>query len=351
MIAVPRFSVVIACLSAPALAAAQSYDLTLTEASGLDGSIAVDAQTDGSMTGDWHPDTNPDGTRTKPGLFGSFEPTENVAVPAMVGLSIGDDLAAMSAGGFSLTLDPDASTLALLGASFDLLGGSSLALPAEISLQFDTFRTRAPDSTFFGGFPLTFPLGELALTELAFTQIDQAGGAIVPAGPGEFTFSIVVPGTLAGSVDALGAPIALPATPILLPLAGTITIDGDTVMLVSATMLDQDALQEPMTTLPGIPLPLPTILPPGSTANVILDLTLETIGLDLMADLTLAARGEASSACVADCDEDGSLSLFDFLCFQNLFSAGDLRADCDGDGSLSLFDFLCFQNAFAAGCE
>ena len=54
--------------------------------------------------------------------------------------------------------------------------------------------------------------------------------------------------------------------------------------------------------------------------------------------------------CRADLDGDGELTLFDFLAFQNLFSAGDLAADFDGDGSLTLFDFLAFQNEFAAGC-
>ena len=55
-------------------------------------------------------------------------------------------------------------------------------------------------------------------------------------------------------------------------------------------------------------------------------------------------------SCAADCDGDGELTFFDFLCFQNQFGAGDPAADCDGDGSLTFFDFLCFQNAFAAGC-
>jgi hypothetical protein len=54
--------------------------------------------------------------------------------------------------------------------------------------------------------------------------------------------------------------------------------------------------------------------------------------------------------CRADLDGDGTLTIFDFLEFQNLFSAGDPRADFDGDGSLTLFDFLAFQNEFAAGC-
>ncbi len=56
------------------------------------------------------------------------------------------------------------------------------------------------------------------------------------------------------------------------------------------------------------------------------------------------------TVCPADIDEDGELSIFDFLAFQTLFDTGDPRADFDGDGDLTLFDFLAFQNAFDAGC-
>jgi hypothetical protein len=56
-------------------------------------------------------------------------------------------------------------------------------------------------------------------------------------------------------------------------------------------------------------------------------------------------------SCYADFDGDGSLTIFDFLAFQNAFDGGDSAADCDEDGALTLFDFLCFQNAFDAGCE
>lgn len=56
------------------------------------------------------------------------------------------------------------------------------------------------------------------------------------------------------------------------------------------------------------------------------------------------------TTCRADLDGDGSLTIFDFLAFQNLFDAGDLAADFDGDGNLTIFDFLSFQNEFDAGC-
>ncbi|UYV14082.1 MAG: hypothetical protein NCW75_07265 [Phycisphaera sp.] len=56
------------------------------------------------------------------------------------------------------------------------------------------------------------------------------------------------------------------------------------------------------------------------------------------------------AACRADIDGDGSLTIFDFLAFQNAFDAGDPLADFDGDGVLTIFDFLAFQNEFDAGC-
>ena len=77
---------------------------------------------------------------------------------------------------------------------------------------------------------------------------------------------------------------------------------------------------------------------------------------ELIAPVTLSAgegtvlEVELDGACYADCDGTGVLDLFDFLCFQNLFGAGDPAADCDGTGVLDLFDFLCFQNEFATGC-
>jgi hypothetical protein len=54
--------------------------------------------------------------------------------------------------------------------------------------------------------------------------------------------------------------------------------------------------------------------------------------------------------CPPDLDGNGSLDLFDFLAFVNLFNAGDPAADFDGNGVLDLFDFLAFINAFNTGC-
>jgi hypothetical protein len=70
----------------------------------------------------------------------------------------------------------------------------------------------------------------------------------------------------------------------------------------------------------------------------------------LAAGLALGGAAYGQADCPADLDGDGALTIFDFLEFQNLFSAGDPAADFDGDGALTLFDFLEFQNQFGMGC-
>ena len=62
----------------------------------------------------------------------------------------------------------------------------------------------------------------------------------------------------------------------------------------------------------------------------------------------------AGGSCYGDCDSNGVLDIFDFLCFQNSFVNGETYAcDCDtstGPLVCDLFDFLCFQGAFVSGC-
>jgi hypothetical protein len=54
--------------------------------------------------------------------------------------------------------------------------------------------------------------------------------------------------------------------------------------------------------------------------------------------------------CYADCNGDGTVNIFDFLCFQGLVTKGDPAADCNGDGPVNIFDFLCFQGEVTNGC-
>ncbi|MFI4916129.1 MAG: serine hydrolase [Phycisphaerales bacterium JB060] len=73
---------------------------------------------------------------------------------------------------------------------------------------------------------------------------------------------------------------------------------------------------------------------------------------DRIDDLQDAARMArlTCTPCPADLDNDGALTLFDFLAFQTAWAAGDPAGDFNRDGVLDLFDFLAYSNAFDAGC-
>ena len=55
-------------------------------------------------------------------------------------------------------------------------------------------------------------------------------------------------------------------------------------------------------------------------------------------------------SCYADCEGDGDLDIFDYLCFLDRFANQEAYADCEGDGDWDIFDFLCYQGKYANGC-
>ena len=87
---------------------------------------------------------------------------------------------------------------------------------------------------------------------------------------------------------------------------------------------------------------------------------------DLQADLAAPAGVNipTMASCYADCNDDNTLTVADFGCFQSKFAAGDVSANCNGDvyvpnpgtapyvwaPKLDVSDFGCFQTKFVVGC-
>ncbi|MCA9277691.1 MAG: hypothetical protein H6815_02780 [Phycisphaeraceae bacterium] len=71
-----------------------------------------------------------------------------------------------------------------------------------------------------------------------------------------------------------------------------------------------------------------------------------------IAEFTLfcGPAGCPEAPCFADCDGNGTLNIFDYICFGNAYASGLMWADCDGNGALNIFDYICFGNEYAAGC-
>lgn len=267
------------------------WDFTISQPqSGLTATLANTATTSGTLLGNYDATSNPTGTRTKPGIFGSFGATENVAVNVnTLGASLSGSLNTRTSGGYRLTLDTANNTVAIENYTTNFLANGSASLPISISLSTESFRTRTP-TALYPGLPITLPIGSANLTQLGVTQVGASTGTLTPTGANTFDFTVGTLVNLAAAFDVLGNEIALPGqAPIPFALTGSITITGNTAVVNSLVPIDFEQSQQPGLALPQIPLALPTL--GADPANVLLDLSLSNIGVDVAGTLTSVANG------------------------------------------------------------
>jgi hypothetical protein len=285
----------------PAPALAQEYVLTVDPvASSVVVATSAGVDLPGTVIGDHDPRTNPTGTRTLPGLFGPT--TGNEPIDVDFGLAIEADFDGAPTGGFSLAIDTNALTVAIDGLDLDLLGGAAASAALVLSTEYETFRTFDPNSLYVGGFPIDVPLGTQDLSNVVVAQTGPGLGALVPTkDPDVYSFLAGVPVDL--SLDVAGlltgdTPIG--PVPLVLPVGGTLTLDGAQATVAFDFDLDEvQSLEDPGAgfTFEDVPLPLPTILPPGGTANLLFTTSIASLDVDLFADVTLVATGEAKGGC------------------------------------------------------
>ncbi len=269
------------------------YDFTIDALrSGIDVQVGAGAETIGTLIGNYDIKNNPTGTRTKPGLFGSFGSTENVAVDVQLGLGLAGRVNTRSSGLFRFTLDTEARTVTTAGYSADLLNGGSANLPLSIRLLTDSFRTRSPDSVFVGGIPIELPIGEVALTRLSARQADGPSiGVLTPLGGNEYDFAAIFTVEIDAAFDLLGTPFELPPTALPFGFQGRIILNGQTAELTSLDLIDFSQVENPDLMLPQFPFDLPTILPPGQFAHVLFDLLLSEVSFSMNGSLNTYASG------------------------------------------------------------
>ncbi len=269
------------------------YDFTLNPAlSGLDANVSLAATTAGNLTGNYDPNSNPTGTRTKPGVWGPFGDTENLPVAVSFGGGLGGPVHTAPVGGFRLALDPAAGMVLMSGFGANLLGGSPASLTATVTLETESFRTRNPTSLYIGGVPIELPIGEAALSLLNVAQlVDEVPGTLTETGPNQYSFAVAPLVNLSAAFELLGTPYELPPVPVLFPLQGDIVVNGNLALLTSLQPLNLDVTQPINQALPQFPLDLPTIIPPGDTAHLLMNLTLQEVAALLDGTNALTANG------------------------------------------------------------
>lgn len=281
-------------VGAGATAAPLAYQFEIHQPSSwLSATVTNRIVTSGTLIGDYNADTNPEGTRTKPGLFGSFGATENVAVNVGVTGQLSGTTASRTSGGFAMTIDIEAGTASMDGFVADYLASGRLRLPASVVFSYESFRTRNPSSTYPGGIPVTIPFGEAEVSALTATQVNPGSlGTLTQVSANVYEFTVAPIVTLAARFDLLGNVFDLPGTPAPLVISGTITLGpGNTASITSVQPVEFANGQDVNQQLPQIAFALPTVLPPGGTANVLLDLTLSRIESSITGTSTLNANG------------------------------------------------------------
>ncbi|VAX39189.1 hypothetical protein MNBD_PLANCTO03-2044 [hydrothermal vent metagenome] len=334
---------------AASVAHAQTYTFAIDPTlSGLTATMGFDIDTAGTLIGDWNPDTNPAGTRTKPGLWGSFGSTENLPAAVEMGIAILGDLDTQTAGSFAVAIDLELGLITIDSFVADLVAGGPAVLPATLSLSPESFRTRQPESVYIG-IPIDIPIGELALTSLTLTQTATAPGTLVEIEEGRYSFAVLGAAEMAGTYELLGTPTDIPPTPTVLAITGEIVLAGETATITSVQLFDQSDVQNPGEPIPEFPMEIPTILPPGEIASLLMNLVLEQVATTFIGDLTLTADGSLL-ACPADFNADGEVDTRDVLAFLNAWTADAPEADFNADGTIDTRDVLAFLNAWTEGC-
>jgi hypothetical protein len=340
-------------LSAGSAFAAESFVFTVDPgASSLTITPNVSVALAGTLIGDYDATTNPNGTQTRPGLFGG---SGNQPIP--LSLSIGVTDAASSSATGSVRIDWDsASGLATIWAlDLDLTKGGAIATPIELGFEYDTFRSIRPNSLYPGNIPIRLPIGEAAISALRVTQIgDLIPGVATTDENGLVTITAIVPVTLDFAASALGNDFALPEpVPAILPLRAVITPGASPTLSISFEFgAEQELPPEIIEQIPPIenqPLALPTLLPPGQTANVLLNVAVGS------AVLGAAVTGEINAGGVAHCggdfDNNGVVEISDYEAFIDAFEAGLPRADFNQDFFIDYFDLNDFVDTFKNGCQ
>jgi len=351
-------ALVLATLALAGLAsAADTYTFTLNSAAStaaFDLSVNAPFATGGVsfLLGDYDAVTNPTGTRTIPGLFGG-----NTGANTPVNITAGGVSAEGNSGptplrprgGFALTLDTAAATAQVAGLTADILNGATVTVAGEVSITYSTFRTRQPTCTLIGGFPITIPAGEGTATALTAAQVDESNsGALAPAGPNQYSFSVPMGMLLVAGVAVNGEPVDVPAQEVPVVFAGTVTVNGATASMTGGFSIAANQTEPGPTPLAALPFTEPLC-----SGNLLINLTLGSTSIDVSSTVNLVANGTRQAQCDPDFNCDGNADQDDVLCMINVV-AGNPGCQCSDpdfnrDGNVDQDDVAAIITAVAGG--
>jgi hypothetical protein len=329
------------------LAAAQTWDFTVTPAASLSGNFSGNATFGGTFIGNYNQTTNPGGTRTLNfSIFGTRAPAPTNLTRTISGNgNAAGPITGLPAGAYRLAVNLPANSIELSALSTNLIGTAAHpTFPINTSVTYQSFLTAAPNNSYPFVVPIPLPLGNAEVTEINVLQNAPVSGTLVPAGANQYTFTLVVPSTLTTDIIFQGSPSQNVQTQDV-TVTGTINTAAATASL-GVTVSDNQSSTTPVPLEPDIPFDLPPLSGTGEPAHLLMSLSINTQQTSLSGNATLPATGVP--VCAADWDGSGGVDGDDVIAF---FGDWDVsEADYNGDGGTDGDDVIAFFADWDAGC-
>lgn len=320
------------CSLTAAIAGEVRWDCTLEPETTYAQTTTVAMPLGGTWIGDFDAVAKPTGTRTLPGLFGG---SGNNPIPFTSTLRpVAEVPTTHPEGTFRLGFDEQTAAVRISGLFVDALAGGTGVIRVSMSLTYGTFRTVTPTSTFPGVSNLSVPLDDGQLVQVEAVQTSDASAIATPAGPGLWDFSMALPVQVRVLGTVMGNPFESSGAGTM-SLQGRLDLSTGSLRVTgSGSVADTVAVPAP-SPLVNMPFDLPTVLPPGSTAHLLMNGTFSQGTAQISASTSLVATG--ARTCAADLDGSGEVDAADLGSLLVLFG-GSGAGDLDGSGEVDAAD-------------
>jgi hypothetical protein len=322
-------------IASSAGAASRRWQCSIAPDSTFTQTTAIQLPLAGTWIGNYDATTNPTGTTTIPGFFGGSGNNPipfSMVVKPTVGIQN-----AHPAGDMEVAFDPATGAFSITGFAIDVLDGQTGGVTTNITLTYSTFRTTNPSSLFPGVSNVNVPLGNGSLTTATAVQTGPSFGVATPNADATWTFAASVPVNILVEGSAFGLPFGGTPSPGFMALAGTLAfVDG--ALVVTAQVSQQDS--QPVPAPPALvnqPFDLPTVLPAGGIARLLINGTFSEGTIVTTVSANLRAPG-VPVPILGDLNGDGIVNGLDLGLMLSAWGASGGPADLNNDGIVNGLD-------------
>jgi hypothetical protein len=327
------FSAAVAVISGTAGAAESRWNCTVAPASTYTQQTNIEIPLAGTWIGNYVAVTNETGTRTIPGFFGG---SGNTAIPFSSTVKPKVSITnTQPTGTFQFGFNPTTGTVDVSSLLVDTLAGQVGTISTSMLLTYSTFRTVQPTSTFIGLTNVDVPVDSGSLTAATAAQSGAAIGVATPNADGTWAFAVTVPVTISVAGTALGQPFTNSA-PAAMALTGTFSIVGNAISLTSQGTINETVPVPAGPPLVSAPFDLPTIIPAGQVARLLISGTFADGSSTTVGSSSLVMNG-VPVPIIGDINGDGVVNGFDLgLLLSGWGQPGP--TDLNNDGTTNGFD-------------